>query len=611
MSSFPDLLIAFEEAVEALKVKLSQNASSSTTYNGEFIQSIAKDLDDRWAAIQALVDSALVFETKALMDAYTPTADAEGFYPLAKVWNDTEANSGVYGYSGGAWTKTVYSYDIANTVDSTVTSSAVSGAAVAEFVGRKVFSYPFTEETVYPAGQESKLSVAIVDVLADSSVYDDFFVYRIRRNEGGLWEVQVRPTAVPDGSFYGRFYTSSNPETGGDVVDVHEFNDGNLPGIIAINWSKLENGFSTGANTDPSIMALDKSITSLFTDRYIGYKFPSPIDNRENTFSGFSSEVALDRDRVFSLYDAVGIVNVNFTGAAIPGKGVALEFSSTVSGVSFNMIPRLISGTFDAALDPGYSNYIFLLYVGDNKYDVVYKQGVSTKNKAMPAIPKDILLSQDRKEITIYFTKNLDESSTVSVNDFIFGVKSGSSIQITGNKVIITMNDALLPEPNMAVQYKNNGNLSDVDGYTINGFINRIYLNPVIETFLTDPIGAGAPYNWITYGTVNSHSSDGNVLTLNANENGGIRSTGMLELINSGDIIEVKYRCTSGNHSLLWYDENQQFTEFSDIDITQNEWAISRRIYKPINGIAQNLILASPVDNGVFEIEYIKLVKLC
>ena len=112
MSSFPDLLTAFEEAVDALKVKLSKDPNASTTYNGEQIQSIVKDIKDEWAAIQALVDSALVFETKALMDAYTPTPDTEGFYPLAKVWNDTNTNSGVYGYSGSSWVKSPY--DIAN-----------------------------------------------------------------------------------------------------------------------------------------------------------------------------------------------------------------------------------------------------------------------------------------------------------------------------------------------------------------------------------------------------------------------------------------------------------------------------------------------------------------
>ncbi len=106
MSSFPDLLTAFEEAVEALKVKLSQDPSKGTTYNGEAIQSIAKDIEDKWAAIRAMVQGRSSYETKAALDAAgAPPADK----PLAEVWNDpTLNNNGLYGYSGGVWVKSPY-----------------------------------------------------------------------------------------------------------------------------------------------------------------------------------------------------------------------------------------------------------------------------------------------------------------------------------------------------------------------------------------------------------------------------------------------------------------------------------------------------------------------
>ncbi len=55
--NFPDLLIAFYEAVEALKVKLSQDPLLSTTYNGEQIQSIAKDVEDKKLEIDAMIDA--------------------------------------------------------------------------------------------------------------------------------------------------------------------------------------------------------------------------------------------------------------------------------------------------------------------------------------------------------------------------------------------------------------------------------------------------------------------------------------------------------------------------------------------------------------------------
>lgn len=106
MSSFPDLLTSFEEAVEALKVKLSQDPSKGTTYNGEAIQSIAKDIEDQWAAISAMVQGRSSYETKAELDAAgAPPADK----PLAEVWNDpTLNNNGLYGYSGGVWVKSPY-----------------------------------------------------------------------------------------------------------------------------------------------------------------------------------------------------------------------------------------------------------------------------------------------------------------------------------------------------------------------------------------------------------------------------------------------------------------------------------------------------------------------
>ncbi|MCF7451877.1 sialate O-acetylesterase [Vibrio sp. A1-1] len=105
MSNFPDLLIAFDEAVEALKVKLSQDASSTTTYNGELIQSIAKDIADRWADINAMVQGRLTYETKAAMD----TAGAPPAGELAEVWNDsTLTNNGLYGWTGTAWEKSKY-----------------------------------------------------------------------------------------------------------------------------------------------------------------------------------------------------------------------------------------------------------------------------------------------------------------------------------------------------------------------------------------------------------------------------------------------------------------------------------------------------------------------
>ncbi|MBE3907257.1 hypothetical protein HJ153_02015 [Vibrio parahaemolyticus] len=105
MSNFPDLLLSFEEAVAALKVKLSQDPSSSATYNGEHVQSIAKDLDDRLAEIESMVQGRLTYETKAEMDAAGAPLDVK----LSEVWNDPEPeNNGIYGWDGFKWLLSSY-----------------------------------------------------------------------------------------------------------------------------------------------------------------------------------------------------------------------------------------------------------------------------------------------------------------------------------------------------------------------------------------------------------------------------------------------------------------------------------------------------------------------
>ncbi|MRE02435.1 hypothetical protein F0M03_04695 [Vibrio parahaemolyticus] len=126
MSSFPDLLTAFEEAVEALKIKLSQNESASGTYNGGPIQSIAKDVEDRFAALSALAQGRLTYKTKAEMDS----AGAPPVEQLAEVWNDTTPEyNGLYGWDGAVWVIAPYSSTI-NKILKDNRTSPITGKAV-------------------------------------------------------------------------------------------------------------------------------------------------------------------------------------------------------------------------------------------------------------------------------------------------------------------------------------------------------------------------------------------------------------------------------------------------------------------------------------------------
>ncbi|HCE5244047.1 TPA: hypothetical protein NG505_000405 [Vibrio parahaemolyticus] len=133
MSDFPDLIIAFDEAVEALKVKLSQDPNARIAYNGELIQSIAQDIKDEWSAISNMVQGRKSYKTKAAMDSdLTHPEDT-----LAQVWNDpVEENNGLYGKLGdaglGNWQKSSYG-DITNAVERVNKTAGVTGFGIVEY----------------------------------------------------------------------------------------------------------------------------------------------------------------------------------------------------------------------------------------------------------------------------------------------------------------------------------------------------------------------------------------------------------------------------------------------------------------------------------------------
>ncbi|HHF3031874.1 TPA: hypothetical protein ACPJ1C_001040 [Vibrio diabolicus] len=99
MSNFPDLLNSFDGAVEALKVKLSQDPSSSTTYNGEHIQSIAKDIADRWTPISAMMIGRRAVSSVSALPG-TPYKDADGNdILLMEVYADADSGkNGLWGW---------------------------------------------------------------------------------------------------------------------------------------------------------------------------------------------------------------------------------------------------------------------------------------------------------------------------------------------------------------------------------------------------------------------------------------------------------------------------------------------------------------------------------
>tara|TARA_R110000822_G_scaffold36266_2_gene102161 strand:- start:874 stop:2775 length:1902 start_codon:yes stop_codon:yes gene_type:complete len=566
-------------------------------------------LDVNEASITSLIDGQIsgvvVFTTYALLDAYTPTTAQES--ASFKVTNDpTSSLNGYYHWVSG----TAYDKDagLANGVIESGNVDATSGGSVYTYINKTVSSYPFAKNSEYLAGTEDDIIPAIIDLyFEDAAGYVDFFLYRVKRNSLGSWEFQIRPTATPSG-IYGQFVTSVSPEAG-NTITTHEFT-GDISGVFAINWSKLPVGFTTGNNNDINIMHISDSVQSGTVGEYFSKPMYMSFYASKNTVSNLVNQISLDKDRIFTYYNSAGLAHVDVVGIAEEGKSIALELGGDVTGITFNLTARVVSGVFDTNLLTGNSNYVYILYVSSGLIDVVYKQAVSTVARVLPAVTKTSTLSADRKEIKVLFTKSLGASASLLPNDFLVdNIGVPSSISIAGDELTLTLNRALPINQTGIFKYTNNRNLLDSDGYIIASFTDNLYQFAVNETFSVDPVGAGAPYNWIDYGTVNSRSVTAGIFTMNVAINSGIRSTDMLNLISTNDVIEIRYRCTSGNTGINWYNESNAFAPFSELPVTQNEWVIARHSFTDTGGIANNLLFTSPVNAGIFEIDYIKLIK--
>lgn len=71
---------------------------------------VSTQLNAHIDAIRGLVSGKLAYKTKAELDAVTPTADANGSYPLGVVWQDGQ-NNGEYGWGGAGWELNSYGYN--------------------------------------------------------------------------------------------------------------------------------------------------------------------------------------------------------------------------------------------------------------------------------------------------------------------------------------------------------------------------------------------------------------------------------------------------------------------------------------------------------------------
>jgi lysophospholipase L1-like esterase len=97
---------------------------------------VSKAIKDHFDAIQAAVQGRLTYETKATMDAAGAPPSGE----LAEVWNDSQSNNGLYGYTGGAWVKSSYDpfTEFGNRLDLSDGAAVATGSMSNQYFDRSV-----------------------------------------------------------------------------------------------------------------------------------------------------------------------------------------------------------------------------------------------------------------------------------------------------------------------------------------------------------------------------------------------------------------------------------------------------------------------------------------
>ncbi|QKS98246.1 hypothetical protein HUO05_23910 (plasmid) [Vibrio alginolyticus] len=104
-NNFFQLVEEFKKQLDWLNQILKGNELDTVVIDGVTKPSIAKDIEDHYAKIQALVNGRLTFKTKA--DLFSSGAPENG--EVAEVWGDTtNQNNGLYGWTGTEWVKSTY-----------------------------------------------------------------------------------------------------------------------------------------------------------------------------------------------------------------------------------------------------------------------------------------------------------------------------------------------------------------------------------------------------------------------------------------------------------------------------------------------------------------------
>lgn len=164
LTEFLDNLQALYEQAEAA---IFGDENTSATHNGQTRDSLAKAIKGAFNELQALAQGKLTFETLIELNGFTPTADADGRYPLAEVVADIDENLGLYYYSGSGWLQSPYSnIEVTRTYEAIKSSFVKNTMDIPESVNSEDYAFVVCDDS----GRMSWLAVDKNGKLPDFSI---------------------------------------------------------------------------------------------------------------------------------------------------------------------------------------------------------------------------------------------------------------------------------------------------------------------------------------------------------------------------------------------------------------------------------------------------------
>lgn len=231
--SFFSLVTELETLLGQLNIILAGESNQTVDVNGVTKDSISKAIKDRFASILAIMNGRRSYPNKAALDADTSVSEDQ----LAEVWNDPiKNNNGLYGFSGGSWSKSPY--DILSLL------TEVENLQFTDYKNYPCFirngSSDITSLSAVYSGDYKKGHV--YRALKDLTLYNDFessWVIRLRV----LWNDTYQST----GNHYFRIILER--WTGTEWIYV--FDSGTLD-MEALGWDNMDTVTYTGKDVSSS-----------------------------------------------------------------------------------------------------------------------------------------------------------------------------------------------------------------------------------------------------------------------------------------------------------------------------------------------------------------------